>query len=138
MGTNVNALYFMVLLLAVPMLVGAQCGIEIQRGGPIDEDEQHYIEGIKLGERGQWDAAVAEFDEAIRLHPNYPQAYAARGFYNDELGHYQRAIEDYTVPIASFPQPLCPPPCITYDILYVNRSVSHAHLGQYQLTNATG
>ncbi len=123
---------FIVSLIALPILIAAECGVEIQYGGPSEEAEQHYDAGKTFGEQGQFPAALAEFDEAIRLHPNYFNAYNERGFAYDELGQYQRAIEDYSVPISYFPQPLCAPPCITYDILYVNRAVSLASLGQYQ------
>ena len=132
-GPQVKALIIIIVLLStVPMLVGAACGIEARHGEPSDEARQHYNEGIKLGVQAQYAAAVGQFDEAIRLHPGYPQAYFARGVARDELGQYQRAIEDYNSPISSFPQPLCPPPCVTYDILYVNRAVSYANLGQYE------
>jgi hypothetical protein len=44
---------------------------------------------------GDYDKAIADFDQAIRLYPNYVQAYINRGITYEKKGDYDRAIADY-------------------------------------------
>ena len=46
--------------------------------------------------RGEWDAAIREYNEAIRLNPNYAEAYGSRGLAYWVNRDYDRAIEDCT------------------------------------------
>jgi tetratricopeptide (TPR) repeat protein len=47
-------------------------------------------------ERGDFTTAIADFSEAIRLNPNYWEAYYARGLLYVNFGDYDRAIADLT------------------------------------------
>ena len=42
-----------------------------------------------------YEAAVADFDEAIRINPNYAEAFYQRGLVKQHLEHYEAAIVDY-------------------------------------------
>jgi len=46
--------------------------------------------------KGQYDQAIIEFNEAIRLDPNNAVAYSVRGDAYKSKGQYDRAIGDYT------------------------------------------
>ena len=39
--------------------------------------------------------AIADYNQAILLNPNYAEAYYNRGVAYDDLGEYQKAITDY-------------------------------------------
>jgi tetratricopeptide (TPR) repeat protein len=52
--------------------------------------------GIRLGNQGEHDSAIADFTEAIRLSPKYTAAYYNRGIAYAKKGDYDRAIADYT------------------------------------------
>src|SRR5258705_3704473 len=52
--------------------------------------------GVALAQGGEDAAAVAAFDEAIRLSPESAPAYASRGLVRARLGDVDGAIADYT------------------------------------------
>ena len=43
----------------------------------------------------QYEAAIADYDEAIRLNPDYATAYHNRGLCEGTLQQYEAAIADY-------------------------------------------
>jgi lipoprotein NlpI len=45
--------------------------------------------------KGQLDRAVADFDQAIELRPDYAEAFNDRGIVHSTKGNHGRAIEDY-------------------------------------------
>ncbi|MGB7058047.1 MAG: tetratricopeptide repeat protein, partial [Geitlerinemataceae cyanobacterium] len=47
--------------------------------------------------------ALADYDRAILLDPNYVDAYNNRGILRSQLGNFQGAIEDYTQAIRRNP-----------------------------------
>lgn len=51
--------------------------------------------GIALSKLGQHEAALANHDKAIKIKPDYPQAWSGRGFVLSELGQYEAAIASY-------------------------------------------
>jgi len=53
--------------------------------------------------RGDFDTAIASFTEAIRLDPNYAEAYYNCGKAYSNKGEYDKAIEDYTKAIRRKP-----------------------------------
>ena len=89
----------------------------------------------------EYQLAIENFDEAIRLDPEYAESYVGRGdaylaldqyqkaiFFNRglayrRLGQLQRAIEDYGEAIRLDP---------TYMNAYVNRGFAYNQLGRYQ------
>ena len=51
--------------------------------------------GLAYKSKGQWDKAIADFSEAIRLKPDFATAFNSRGNSYYGKGHFDRAIEDY-------------------------------------------
>jgi tetratricopeptide (TPR) repeat protein len=70
--------------------------------------------------------AIEYLNEAIRLKPDYAEAYGNRGIAYVKLGQYQRAIQDYDTAIR-----LKPDDAIAVAV-YNNRGLAYAELGQYQ------
>ena len=60
-----------------------------------DSAEAHYNKGVAYELAGEYRLAIQEYDKAIELNPNFPDAYVSRGFAYDYLGEIHRAIEDY-------------------------------------------
>ena len=67
--------------------------------------------------------AVEAFNKAIKLNPQYVEAYHNRGAMYDILGNQQQAIKDYDKAIKLNPQ---------YALSYFNRGVTYGELGNYQ------
>jgi len=72
---------------------------------------------LRLSETSQ---AIADYDQAIRLDPDYPLAYNGRGLAYRNLGEDRRAITDFSQAIRLDPQ---------YDRAYKNRGIAYEHLG---------
>lgn len=60
------------------------------------EAEKHFNEGYQLAEDQHFDAALEEYNEAIRLNPSFPEAYNNRGVIYMNYEDYQAAIDDFT------------------------------------------
>lgn len=56
----------------------------------------HYNRGIAWRAKGDYDRAIADFSDAIRLNPNLVDGYAARSIALNEKRDYARAISDVT------------------------------------------
>ncbi|MDR1325554.1 MAG: tetratricopeptide repeat protein, partial [Treponema sp.] len=52
--------------------------------------------GIALASQGEYESAIVDYTQAIRLDPNYALAYYNRGVAYHNKGDYDRAIADYT------------------------------------------
>ena len=57
----------------------------------------HYWRGLALRDAGDNDAAVAEFDTAIRINDHYTEAYVARGKAHSNLGDMVAARSDWAI-----------------------------------------
>ena len=68
------------------------------------------------GNLAQYGRAIMEYNEAIRLKPNYADAYNNRGNAYGKLDQYQRAIADYNEAIRLKPY---------YAVAYHNRAVAY-------------
>jgi tetratricopeptide (TPR) repeat protein len=71
----------------------------------------------------QYQRAIEDYNEAIRLKPDYANAYLNRGRTYANLNQYQRAIQDYDEAIRLKPD---------YADAYCNRGIAYANLNQYQ------
>ena len=67
---------------------------EKELGGEISA-ELLLARGIAFAEKGQFDRAIADYDEAIRLDPQYADAFNHRGFSYGKKGDYDHAIADH-------------------------------------------
>ena len=73
-------------------------------------------------ELGNYQAAIEDYTETIKLDPNDAATYNNRGHSQAELGNYQIAIEDYTKAIKLDPN---------YTEAYNNRGYSQDELGNH-------
>jgi tetratricopeptide (TPR) repeat protein len=82
---------------AVLILCGLPFGPALAADPPqADLAAQAFDRGMADTKAGKFETAIKEFDEAIRLNPNYPQAYNARGHaYEEGLHQDARAVADY-------------------------------------------
>ena len=60
--------------------------------GSVTEAERHHDIGVELRERGRFEDAIAEYNEAIRLDPSLAITYSNRGDAFADLGQLERAI----------------------------------------------
>jgi tetratricopeptide (TPR) repeat protein len=72
--------------------------------------------------QGNWDQAIIDYDEAIRVEPNYPLIYNNRGLANYNKGVYDQAIADFNEAIRLNPN---------YADAYRNRGRAYYAKGGY-------
>jgi tetratricopeptide (TPR) repeat protein len=63
---------------------------------PAIDADAHFDRGMAFLERREYDKAINEFSEAIRLDPNYVPAYVSRGNAYAIHGAGDKAIDDFT------------------------------------------
>jgi tetratricopeptide (TPR) repeat protein len=63
---------------------------------PAIDADAHFDRGMAFLERREYDKAINEFSEAIRLDPNYVHAYVSRGNAYGIHGAVDKAIDDFT------------------------------------------
>ena len=67
--------------------------------------EAYVNRGDKFYDQGNYQAAISDYDEAIRLNSEYhAQAYNNRGFAKSKLGHLEGPISDYDTAIRINPE----------------------------------
>jgi tetratricopeptide (TPR) repeat protein len=119
-----------VLCLMLPTCVGAedsstnqqaeqylQQGIKLGQAGKIGDaisvltksialkpsGQAYYNRGEAYGVQGQFDLAIGDFNQALRLEPNYPAAHQSRGCAFLVIGKYSQAIADFDELLRSEP-----------------------------------
>jgi Flp pilus assembly protein TadD len=80
--------------------------------------------GLSMLLDGKAQEAINQFNKAIRVKPDFAEAYKNRGNAYYKLEQYQRSIEDYNETIRMKPD---------FDEAYINRGNAHLMLEQYQL-----
>ncbi len=84
--------------------------------------ETAFERGVDAVEGQNYDLAIAEFSDAIRLKPDYVDAYNNRGVAYNGKGDYDRAIADETQAIRLDPNQVR---------AYCNRANDYAHKGDW-------
>lgn len=82
-----------------------------------------YLQGGDQAKKENFDAAIANFDKALALNPNYAEAYNSRGEARSRLRDYEGAIKDYNQAITLDPK---------LAIAYSNRGASYHRSGKYK------
>lgn len=91
-------------------------------GTEFDEAEVYINRGVAKSQLGECEGALTDYDEAIRLKPNWATAYNNRGQTNTLLGKHQEALADYNEAIRLKPN---------YVKAYINRGPTNLVLGKY-------
>ena len=84
--------------------------------------EDHFLRGNAYHESGEYQQAVNSYNEALRLRPEFTEAYYNRGNAYQHLGEYRRALADYNEALRLRPE---------NPEAYTNRGNAYRHLGEY-------
>jgi lipoprotein NlpI len=68
-----------------------QSGLDVQ-----GQALAHNDRGLAYAAKGANDKAIADYTEALRLHPDYTHAYDNRALAYDYAGQYDKAVADFT------------------------------------------
>jgi tetratricopeptide (TPR) repeat protein len=93
----------------------------------LTEATKHNNIGAELSNEGRWEEAIAEFDKAIDLDPDYAMAYYNRGLTYHKLEKHDQAIADYGKAIELDPG---------YSEAHYNRGHAFFELDEYGLAIA--
>jgi lipoprotein NlpI len=76
-------------------ITGCTAMIRSGRETPQNLTAAFYNRGRAYANKGQYERAIEDLDQAIRLNPNVAQAFSTRGAAYANKGQYDRAIQDY-------------------------------------------
>jgi|HubBroStandDraft_6_1064221.scaffolds.fasta_scaffold1059725_2 tetratricopeptide (TPR) repeat protein len=100
----------------------AGCTADIQSG---DYDAANLSaiytnRGLAYDSEGQYDLAIQDYDQAVKLAPWFADGFKSRGDAYQDKGEYQRAIADYDSAIEDNPK---------FAQAFQNRAIAKRHLG---------
>jgi tetratricopeptide (TPR) repeat protein len=111
---------------AVPALLpeeGTPPGSQRHVPVPAERAEDHYARGVRLGRLGRAAEALAAYEQAIALRPDYADSHYNRGVTLEVLGRYEEALAAYDQAIALQPE---------HEDAYHNRGVALWQLGRHE------
>jgi tetratricopeptide (TPR) repeat protein len=76
--------------------------------------------GLAYDSKGQYDLAIQDYDQAVKLAPWFADAFKSRGDAYQDKGDYQRAVADYDSAIEDNPK---------FAQAFQNRAIAKRHLG---------
>ena len=76
-------------------VITAALGLTVASGRDTGDADAHYRRGLACQEKGDYDKAIVEFTEAIRLDPKDADAYHNRGLAYGKKGEHDNAIADF-------------------------------------------
>ncbi len=79
--------------------------------------------GNAFSSKGEYDRAIQDYDQSIKLNPNYARAFNNRGVAYQKKGEYDRAMNDFDESIKLNPQ---------YASAFVNRAQAYLNKGEYE------
>ncbi len=82
-----------------------------------------YQRGVAHLERGEYEAAISQFDRAIDQDDQFAQAYWGRGDAWMSLGQYETAVDDFSRIIEMHPK--------TFPTIYAYRAAAYTQLGNF-------
>jgi len=88
------------LILGMVMFLGRDASLFDNETANRQEAMRYNGRGEGYADKGEYDAAIKEYTQAITLNPEYGEAYKNRGFAYNNKGEYDAAIEDMTQAIA--------------------------------------
>lgn len=89
----------------------------------VTDDPNYYImRGNSYKNDGLYNRAIADYDTAVRLDPDFPASYNNRGVAYGKLGMHRRAIDDYDIAIRLNSNDMA---------AFKNRGNAHFYLGNF-------
>ena len=102
---------WLIAVTAVALVIVAYFAFGFMRG------VRWYNRGAAFMAKGEYDQAIACFDEALAIEPSFAEAYCNRGTAYYEKGQYDPAISDFSKAIeinADFAQAYYVPPWVSW------------------------
>lgn len=72
--------------------------------GKVTDSNDRWHRGVLLHKSGEWDRAMAAYNEALEINPDALYAYMYRGKLKYDQGDYAGAVADYTTAIEMDPE----------------------------------
>jgi len=93
MVDKLHKFWLMFVIITVPILFS--CASTQQKQVESKDAKFYNNRGAAYGEKGQYDHAISDFDQAIEINPRYNKAYNNRGIVYRLKGQYDRAVSDF-------------------------------------------
>ncbi|NET62376.1 MAG: tetratricopeptide repeat protein [Symploca sp. SIO2E6] len=84
-------------------------------------DALYFYRGVAYYYKGEQDKAITDFNQVLKIHPEYAEVYSNRGCAYSEKGELDQAIADYTQALKFYPE---------YAPAYYNRGIAYSDKGE--------